>query len=328
MSKREIPKTILLPNISYSNKCINLLTEEYEIHWSTKKGSYKDSDGKSHNISLNEAIYYNSFSKLALTVVKILNLFNCPMKYFNFWNIKLNLINRSKYKFFSNNDFKSLEFIWFSSKIGSASSVFLNELKILLETIFVFSNNKLFDSSALKNALIIHSYSIIEVFIISINTIYVILNKKGAELTEYDQRLNKITDFSDFEKSELLEQEFSQKFKNNYQELSKIRNIIVHPFSYKENKKNYSYWQINYVDNLNLDEIILIKMNETNKKSEEWIVDFMIFDPYEEKKYSIMNIISELLDELLNYFEKLHKDKQFKEEIHKLKEIEKKLLKN
>lgn len=277
---------------------------------------------------MDEVIYYNSFSKLALTVIKLANLFNSPMQYFNFWHIKLNIINKFKYQFFPNNDSKSLEFTWFCNKIGSASSVFLNELRILLETIFVFSTNKLFDSCALKNALIIHSYSIIEVFIISVNTIYVVLNKKGAELTEYDQLLNKIRDFSISENSELLEQEFSQKFKNNYQELSKIRNVIVHPFSYKENKKNYSYWQIQYVDNLNLDEIMLIKMNETNKKSEEWIVDFMKFNPYEKKKYNIMNIISELLDELLNYFEKLHKDKQFKEEIHKWKEIEKTLSRN
>ncbi|MGL5268227.1 MAG: hypothetical protein ACRC8P_00430 [Spiroplasma sp.] len=325
MSKRKIPKTILLPKISYSKKFIDVLIEQYEIHWSTKKGSYKDNDGKNHDVSLDEVIYYNSFSKLALTVVKLANLFNSPMQYFHFWNIKLNVINQFKYQFFPNNDFKSLEFTWFSNKIGSASSVFLNELTILLETIFVFSNKKLFDSSTLKNALIIHSYSIIEVFIISVNAIYVVLNKKGAELTEYDQLLNKIRNFSGFKKSELLEQEFSQEFKNNYQELSKIRNVIVHPFSYKENKKNYSYWQIQYVDNLNLDEIILTKMNETSKKSEEWIVDFMKFNPYEKKKYNIMNIINELLSELLNYFEKLHNDEQFKEEIDKWKEIEKRL---
>lgn len=325
MSKRKIPKIILLPKISYSKKIIEVLIEQYEVHWSTKKGSYKDSDGKNHDISLDDAIYYNNFSKLLLTVLKLDNLFKFPMQYVIFWQIKLSAINQFKYQFFSNNDSKSLELTWFFSKIGSASSVFLNELKILLEIIFAFSKNKSFDSYALKNALIIHSYSIIEVFVISVNTIYVILNKKGAELTKYDQLLNKIRDFSDFEKSELLEQEFSQNFKNNYQELSKIRNVIVHPFSYKENKKNYSYWQVQYVDNLNLNEIMLIKMNETNKKNEEWIEDFMSFNPYKKKKYNIMNIISELLDELLNYFEKLYQDQYFKEEIYRYEEMKKKL---
>lgn len=38
MSKKEIPKTILLPKISYSKKFIDVLIEQYEIHWSTKKG--------------------------------------------------------------------------------------------------------------------------------------------------------------------------------------------------------------------------------------------------------------------------------------------------
>lgn len=160
-----------------------MLIEQYEIHWLTKKGSYKDSDGKSHDVSMDQVIYYNSFSKLELTTVKLANLFNYPMQYFNIWHTKLNIINKFKYKFFLNNDSKSLEFTWFCNKIDSASSVFLNELRILLETIFVFSNNKLFDSYAWKNALIINSYFMIEVFIISVNTIYVVLNKKNAELT-------------------------------------------------------------------------------------------------------------------------------------------------
>ncbi len=314
---KNIPKFIILPEILENNQVEFI---KYDIYFNSKKNILYKKNNIEQKTNLSIVNFYNYFQSIFIYSSNLLLFFTDLFEEKLLLKLKAHS-NNLPINFLNDINFSESKIRWLVSKqfvFKNSILNFLMNLKVLYKFFIINTNiDKEYDNLlTLKQSLIIYLFSILENIIAMINIInmgekfYNISIKEEKNIYKLNSKNSEIINNLGKKIINYLEENNKNRFIENYETLTKLRNIIAHPCIVYENENKevvYSYWQIDFLLNKNknkylINDIFLAKVAERNKSKEDIELEYSKTKNFflNEETIDIMKLSKEMFEDLNN----------------------------